>query len=366
MGNAAYEIDGTATWYNSAIADGPTAIADFDLDGQPEVVSVSNGVVSIVEGSTGTLLSTFNLVDYPSVHGGAPTIADYDGDGIPEIGIAGKSAYGTYEFDGTVVWQTTNSDASSNMTGSSVFDFDGDGTAEVVYADEEQLFILNGLTGVDRLASTGFGSDEHASATLQEYPSLADTDGDGSTEIILASADYWVEGDPDAWYGMRSIGSSTSAWMPSRPIWNQHSYSITNINDDGSVPPSPTSNWHTWNNYRTADLSEAPGDWLSNLYPADIEYCVDCEAGEITFYGTVANEGLSDSGPFDVVFLDDGVPIATDPVAGLASGDTIGFGPIVVSPVDWNGTLTIYVDQGLAEEECDELDNEYVVGESPC
>ena len=39
-------------------------------------------------------------------------------------------------------------------------------------------------------------------------------------------------------------------WMPSRSIWNQHSYHITNINDDGTVPEHEQPNWLSYNNYR--------------------------------------------------------------------------------------------------------------------
>src|SRR5262245_58181145 len=39
-------------------------------------------------------------------------------------------------------------------------------------------------------------------------------------------------------------------WMPSRPLWNQHAYHITNINDDLTVPVSETPNWLSYNNYR--------------------------------------------------------------------------------------------------------------------
>ncbi len=360
VGNAAYDMNGAELWYNASVPDGPTAIGDFDLDGIPEIVSVSSGGVYVLD-NTGTLLNSFGLAD--GGRGGPPTIADFDGDEVPEIGVAGAYYYAVYEVDGTILWQTDTIDESSNMTGSSVFDFDGDGTAEVVYADEENLFIFDGLTGVDRLAPTGFESGDHNNWTLQEYPSLADVDGDGSTEIILASTDHEGTGE---WKGVRAIGSKTSTWMPSRPIWNQHAYSITNINDDGSVPATPTANWLSWNTFRTADLATAPGDWLSNLVVLDVEYCADCDADEVTFYGAVGNAGLAPSGGFDVVILDDGVPLATQPVAALDSASSITFGPIVISAADWNGTLTVMADYGLVIEECDETDNVYLVGESPC
>ncbi len=291
-------------------------------------------------------------------------MADFDGDGTPEIGVAGGLHYAVYEVDGTVVWQTANSDVSSNMTGSSVFDFDGDGKAEVVYADENAIHIYAGDTGVDRLASTGFPAADHISATLLEYPSLADVDGDGSTEIVLAS--YNATTDGTQWGGVRAIGSQSSSWMPSRPVWNQYAYHISNIDDDGSVPAVQQNNWDLWNSFRTADLAEHPGDWQPNLFVMNVDVCADCKAGEVTLYGNIGNSGLVASGGFDVVILDDGIPIATEPVALLDSGLSIGFGPIIIQAADWNGTLTVVADHGLAVTECDENDNEYVVGTLPC
>ncbi len=41
-------------------------------------------------------------------------------------------------------WQATTNDASSGNTGSAVFDFEGDGIAEAVYADETRLWSFAG------------------------------------------------------------------------------------------------------------------------------------------------------------------------------------------------------------------------------
>jgi hypothetical protein len=57
---------------------------------------------------------------------GPPTIADYDGDGAPEVGVAGGAAYVVFDGDGALLWQMPTQDLSSSVTGSSVFDFNGD------------------------------------------------------------------------------------------------------------------------------------------------------------------------------------------------------------------------------------------------
>src|SRR6185436_19357374 len=35
-----------------------------------------------------------------------------------------------------------------------------------------------------------------------------------------------------------------------RPLWNQHAYHITNINDDGAIPEVELNSWEIYNNYR--------------------------------------------------------------------------------------------------------------------
>ena len=54
-----------------------------------------------------------------------------------------------------------------------MFDFDGDGKAEVVYSDQNRLRVFEGPTGnilIERCNTT---------ATLIEYPVIADVDNDG-------------------------------------------------------------------------------------------------------------------------------------------------------------------------------------------
>ena len=126
--------------------------------------------------------------------------------------------------------------ASSASTGSSVFDFDADGVSEILYADQ-RVYIFDGPTGADRIVSSSFDPKSHCSGTAAEFPSIADVDNDGASEILLASA--WARGDtsatdwhswdPDctdaaeAWQGVRMIQSATddgtgNGWAPCRPV----------------------------------------------------------------------------------------------------------------------------------------------------
>ena len=126
--------------------DGFCGIADFNGDGAPEIVVVESANIRVYHGTLGTQLATINIPGGGA--GGPPNIADFDGDGRPDIGTAGGDAYVVVQFDGidtmTQLWEATTKDGSSQRTGSSVFDFDGDGRSEVIYADEWFLRIYPG------------------------------------------------------------------------------------------------------------------------------------------------------------------------------------------------------------------------------
>jgi hypothetical protein len=160
-GNTAYRGDGSVLW-NSNLADGFNAVADFDGDGYPDIALVNAGQVNLL-GHDGRRI--WGPVTLPGGTdrgaGGAPTIGDMDGDGRPEIGVAGGRAYAVIDTNGRILWSKTTDDRSSGSTGSSVFDFEGDGSVEVVYGDEGRLRVYRGSDGqvlwdVPRPDATGY------------------------------------------------------------------------------------------------------------------------------------------------------------------------------------------------------------------
>lgn len=215
VGNAVYNLAGADVWFNG-LSDGYPAVGDFDLDGVPEIVVVSTGKVRLQSSVDGSQLWSIAL---PGGLGGPPTIADFDGDGLPEIGIAGQSRYSVIEGDGTVLWTNVTQDGSSGITGSSVYDFEGDGVADVVYADEVNLYVYAGNDGTTKLKLT-----EHNSGTRLEYPVVVDVDNDDEVEIVFVSEPY-----NGTYAGVTVVGDADHSWRPGRKIWNQHAYHITKM-----------------------------------------------------------------------------------------------------------------------------------------
>lgn len=281
-GQRAFRADGTVLWDlrsgPNAIASGFHAVGDFDKDGKPEVVVISSGgphTMSLVRhdaaapGGAQVIRKGIDINNGISTAafcgaaqeygGGPPTVADFDGDGTPDVGAAGAVGYVVFSGKklvdasvpdtGLTLWFKTTHDCSSAVTGSSVFDFNGDGQAEVIYSDEYHLWMYDGQTGTNLIPSTC-----NTTGTLWEYPLVADVDNDGQADIVVASNAYGVTCPEDGskQSGIRVFGSASGTWVRTRRVWNQHTYHVTNIGEDGRVPAVEVENWKTpgLNNYR--------------------------------------------------------------------------------------------------------------------
>ncbi len=280
-GNTVYRADGLVKWTyqypghgpggcgGSYPCDGYNATGNFDADPEAEIVSVREGNVYFFQ-HDGQLLGVIPLprIDCSRNEGGPPTVADFDGDGEPEVGVAAADFYSVIDLecceslpdcdatpqgagycsDPGIRWKVPNEDCSSRVTGSSVFDFDGDGAAEVVYNDECHFRIFSGIDG-----AVLFEEPNHSHTRL-EYTVIADVDNDGNAEIVFIE-NGWCSasrcGTCDPTTPIQVWGDSQDRWVPTRRIWNQHAYHITNITEDGLLPPGGEEpNWLSYNNFR--------------------------------------------------------------------------------------------------------------------
>ncbi|MBN1568671.1 MAG: VCBS repeat-containing protein [Acidobacteria bacterium] len=274
-GNTIYRANGTIYAQNTGLPDGFNAVGNFDDDANPEIVLISGGYIRLLEHN---LAAKWGPVLIPGGGiGGAPTIADYDGDGQPEIGAAGASRYAVFETNGTLKWAAVTQDGSSNCTGSSVFDFDGDGSSEVVYRDELFLRVYRGTDGFV-LFSTPMSS-----CTWYEYVLVADVDADGKAELVAVANTNCGYGPQN---GVYVFGDMNNGWVATRKVWNQHTYHITNVNQDGTIPTDELNNWQQagLNNYRlnTFAPNEPQPESLPDLVPSYLRFdLANCPASVI-------------------------------------------------------------------------------------
>jgi hypothetical protein len=324
-GITAYRYDGSQLWHRGDLTDGYPGVGDFDNDGNPETVLVASGDVYVLDGATGaTLLGPTTLGG--SGFGGPPTVADFDGDGNAEIGVAQANFYSMLKPDFQngqldIVWEAPNHDFSSSVTGSTVFDFEGDGAAEVIYNDECFLWVYDGQDGSIRFATPT------TSFTATEASLVADVDGDGHAEIVMISngadptssgwncdVSPWNEDDPNsvrpawvspsygpAYRGITVFGDSANSWVGTRTLWNQHTYHVSNIcdhrdnacdapNDYGAIPRNEKPNWDiVWlNNFR----QNVQDTGMFNAPDATVDLLVDC-TDPVVLHAYVRNLGAN-------------------------------------------------------------------------
>jgi hypothetical protein len=330
LGNALYEWDATAgDWVaepyfqGGSLSAGQVAVADLGnfpvaaLGGKDlaEVVVIAAGTAR-VQTLDGTVV--FGPVSIPGGGtGGAPTIADFDGDGRREFATAGGSNYVVFDLDcwvggnaagcggqdktDGVLWAQPSKDQSSNVTGSSVFDFDANGSAEAVYADECFLRIYEGATGKVLYSAA------RSSGTTYENPVIVDVDGDYRTEIVSAVNNYAGDlGCPSADpllpasafeqnHGIVVLRDEQDRWAASRPIWNQHAYAVTNVGDRGEIPKTSLTklNWKEpgLNNFRQNVQGDLDALGVPDLTAGGQVGVVQCKGTVATIEGRVCNRG---------------------------------------------------------------------------
>lgn len=297
------------------VPDGFVGVANFDADDFAEIVLVGRGEVRVLNHDGSDLTSwapgSGGIAAVPGGgYAGPPTIADMDGDGEVEIGIAGASFYVVFNADGSILWQSPIQDISSQVTGSTSFDFQGDGTAEIIYRDEMKLRIYRGADG------SVLYEKPLRSGTATEVPVVADVDADGHAEIVVTS-DHHFGGTLDD-TGVNVFEDAADSWLDTRSIWNQNSYHITNINDDASVPANEQASWLTHNTYRLNTFPDRDPLQAADLTLGRLEI-VDSGAGQpMSLRARIGNGGIVPSGDGVIVSFHDGAD-STAPLLGTVS-----------------------------------------------
>ncbi|MEZ4435289.1 MAG: hypothetical protein R3F65_23020 [bacterium] len=346
--------------------DAPTG-PENPLDGAPEVILIGSGRLQIFDGRTGALRTPAWIdarMESPE-GGGAPNVDDFDADGFPEIGTSFARSYVVFDLqpptdacsdwpdllvDGGPApagnpprlpggacaadadcaagarcgaggrcaclhngWRHEIEDDNSQVTGSTVFDLNGDGAAEVIYNGECWFRIYDGRTGDVLL------KEPSESRTRMENPVVADVDNDGNAEIVLTvgnESDFCSErATPlpgpqggrllDLYNaGLEVWGDPEDVFIPARRIWHQHTYHMTEVTEAGAVPLTERTGWadldgRGYNAYRSQPRGDAVAPDLivrSVQYRSPDVACGDL-SDQLEISATIASVGDLRVGP---------------------------------------------------------------------
>lgn len=249
FGGSAYSADGALLFTVATLPQnrGSVAVANFDDDPYPELYVQFEGAHGIFEhdGSFKTECPTA-MVDLVGVGGYPVAIHDLDGDGHAELLFGLQDSFHVLSVEADLCSLRWSRKVDTNLGSSSgtVFDLLGDGRAEAVYADRSRVQLFS---------STGellFVTPRSARESIAN-PIVADVDGDGAAEIVIASSEP-VLGDVDAvppTPTLLVLENADDRFASARRVWNQHTYHHSNVREDGRVPVEAP-HWWSENSFR--------------------------------------------------------------------------------------------------------------------
>ncbi len=245
FGNAAYHADGTVYWKLPNIPPGQPQVADLDKDGTPEIFLATQNGLMILSNDGKILMQpvqSFDPMVSPNCWSKAGAIGDFDGTGHPSLMDGSCAHFGIWHVTkwGIQLQWSAPIDDPSGVASSTAFDFLGRGVADAVYGDQSKLWVYDGKSG--KVELTG----DRSSGTLIEYPVVADVDNDSSADIVVVS-----NKSGGIYKNTVEVFQDTmKRWIPTRRIWNQHAYHITNVREDGTIPAHPQNSWTKFNTFR--------------------------------------------------------------------------------------------------------------------
>ncbi|MDH5399752.1 MAG: VCBS repeat-containing protein, partial [Cyclobacteriaceae bacterium] len=238
-----------------------TSMADLNMDGNMEIVlSGAKGSVEAIDASifvwdvfsdqVASFVVPSQIVSEASKWGTGPlSIGNIDNDPNPELVFSTAEGVWTLEYaNNTIVvgatWEgpAAIQNSRTGLSGLTLFDFNLDGTMEIIVRDEQNLMVLNGVNG-EILWQTACQAH-----TRNERPVVVDANGDGTAEICVPCSTN-SGFDINAPKQQQALGQfrfyyseAPAAWPSVRNVWNQSSYFVTHINSDLSIPFPHVSN----------------------------------------------------------------------------------------------------------------------------
>jgi hypothetical protein len=275
-GLQAYNYKGELVWDRTDLTQGNGLLADIinligvypivvnmDDDDRPEIVLAAGPGIYVLEHDGQTKLGADGKpLFYKSADQGLdlgdfnpPTAHDFDGDGHVDIAVGASTGFTVLDRELKPIFQYSMID--QGLTASTAFDFLGDGQAEAIYADTTKLLFFD--VASKKLVMTWPHSGQ------LDYPIVVDVDNDESAEVVIVSGGYVDTSDVfPAWVDktaptVQVLTDSMNRWIPTRRIWNQNNYHVTNVREDATIPAPEPRHYQLQNTFRTNVQLEAGG-----------------------------------------------------------------------------------------------------------
>ncbi|HJK96572.1 MAG TPA: MopE-related protein [Polyangiaceae bacterium LLY-WYZ-14_1] len=228
-------------------------VYDLDIDDVPEISIFSLPFGGLIwhqfDSRNGDEVASFTSWESGffaySMHG--VTVGDIDGDGVSEEVRGTSHKFGPRydsalsinprEDQAPILTFRRDVDPLDVADSLAAFDFDGDGTMEVVGRYGARFFILSEgeiVASVNPDGDAGFQLVGSAVDDFQKPTVVADIDGDGQAEIITHFADR-----PGTYTGLVAYEHAGSGWMPAGSNWNQTPFRPEEFLEDGTVVGDP-------------------------------------------------------------------------------------------------------------------------------
>ncbi|HHT9140605.1 MAG TPA: hypothetical protein ACFYEA_08275 [Candidatus Tripitaka californicus] len=166
-------------------------------------------------------------------------LSDFNNDGREEISFGTTERYYQIDLDGNVLWQYDTGIPAQNVPylsavfGGAFADIDGDGIKEILFNAFDTLVCLKGHNGTPKWTFqvpfgdlVEFGAKQPTNF-IRAFPLIADLNGDGGLEAVMADAEHVYAIDKDGHVAMKyrfatftpGIGSTTIDGKPmARPF----------------------------------------------------------------------------------------------------------------------------------------------------